>query len=99
MPAPHFPTVKKNARTRPVVLMARKPRQQRSAPYLRHGGEEKEQRRVLGRINADVALHAGLGPATNAKPGVILMRRQSANRPSGVIAFASALAQSTPSSG
>jgi hypothetical protein len=38
----------------------------------RHRGEEKEQRRVLGRINADAALHAGLGPAPNAKPRVIL---------------------------
>jgi hypothetical protein len=28
-------------------------------PLLRHGSEEKEQRRVLGRINADAALHAG----------------------------------------
>jgi hypothetical protein len=32
MPGPHFPMVKKKARIRPVVLMARKPRQQRSAP-------------------------------------------------------------------
>jgi hypothetical protein len=39
----------------------------------------------------------GLVGRENAKPGVILMRRQSANRPSGVIAFASALAQSAPS--
>ncbi len=30
-------------------------------PVLRRGGEEKEQRRVLGGINADAALHAGLG--------------------------------------
>jgi hypothetical protein len=41
----------------------------------------------------------GLVGRENAKPGVILMRRQSANRPSGVIAFASDLAQGTPSSG
>jgi len=40
---------------------------------LRHGGEEQEQRRVLGRINADAALHAGLRSAQNAKPAVILL--------------------------
>ena len=68
MPAPHFPTVKKKARTRPLV---RKPRQQRSAPI------EARRRRegaapVLGRINADAALHAGLGWARKPKPGLIL---------------------------
>jgi len=42
-------------------------------PLLRRGGEEKEQRRVLGRINADAALHAGLRSAQNAKPAVILL--------------------------
>src|SRR6266436_948865 len=33
---------------------------------------EKEQRRVLGRINADAAPHAGLGWARKPKPGLIL---------------------------
>jgi hypothetical protein len=41
-------------------------------PLLRHRGEEKEQRRVLGRINADAALHTGLGWARKPKPGLIL---------------------------
>ena len=41
-------------------------------PLLRRGGEEKEQRRVLGTINAGAALHAGLFPGTNGQAHVIL---------------------------
>ena len=68
-------------------------------PLLRHGGEEKEQRQGFGEDQRRRRSAHGAWSAPNAKPVVILMRRQSANRPSGVIAFASALAQSTPSSG
>jgi hypothetical protein len=58
-----FPMLQKKARSRRAVLTGREPRQQRSAPIdaQRRGGEVKEQRRILGRINADAALDAGLG--------------------------------------
>jgi len=90
--APKFPHVKKTARSRPAVFDGSRPRQQRSAPDLTRRGAEAKRRSSAG-FGEDKCRRCsahGLGPAANAKPGVILMRRQSAKPSVGVIAFASA---------
>jgi hypothetical protein len=87
MPPPNFLMSKRRHLTGPRWRCARKPCQHRPPPRSRPGGEEKE-RAGFGEDQCRRCFPLWLGPAPNAKPDVILMRRQSAKRPSGVIAFA-----------